>query len=130
VSLIDLPGPSLAAKLSDEFVKLNKSGRCHRMAFRDESAGRIDRYTAAEPCFTPFSRWPALASVAEAHILDLQNLGKGACVVYLRDVYFIGANPRLFVCLQCAASTDMLIEVFWLSVNTADEHKGFNAHGP
>src|SRR3546814_19758170 len=70
---LDLARAGVATQLCYQFKDLCKPGGPNRMPLGFEATGRINRDTAAQSGFTALGYRPAIAEIAEAKILDLDD---------------------------------------------------------
>ena len=89
------PGSGLTAKLRDELVYLDRSRRADGMAFRQQSARRVDRQAATQRRLATFGDRAAIAHVTEAQIFDLLQLAERRRVVHFGHVDLSRPKPRL-----------------------------------
>src|SRR3546814_8239810 len=94
---LDLARAGFATQLCYQFKDLCKPGGPNRMPLGFEATGRINRDTAAQSGFTALGYRPAIAEIAEAKILDLDDFAHRGGVMHPGHRNIVRANAGLFI---------------------------------
>src|SRR5579871_445949 len=105
----DLTRARLATELGHEFENLSETRGPDGMPLGLQASRRIHRHTAAERCRTRLCQARALAEIAKAEELGLQQLGESRGVVDFGDRNIARACAGLFVRGNGRLAADMLV---------------------
>src|SRR3546814_13840263 len=103
-------------------MNLTQPGGRNRMTFRLETSRRIDLNSSPQGGLPSSRNPPTLTHLAEAEILDLNDLGKRRRIVNLGDRHVRRTDPRLVIGLHRGLPAQMYVKLCPFAPAPAREH--------